>query len=95
MKSSGGFRQQVSIDTQFRVGPYYVTVLTIRVPYLRNRISGAYMILPVAMVLHDKKFQIDHQLAFDIILRAIPQLGSKMFLATSDQGIFDFRNIRL
>ena len=60
-------------------------MLTMRDVRLKHRTTGAILILPLCLVLHDRKFKQDHQLAFDAILRMIPELGTKKFLATSDQ----------
>ena len=48
--------------------------------YINNKKSLSYS---------NKKFQVDHDLAFDVMTRAIPELKSKMFLATSDQVVED------
>ena len=60
-------------------------MLTIRDVRMKHRLSGAIMILPVFLVLHDRKFKSDHELAFDVMNREIPELKSKHFLATCDQ----------
>ena len=36
-------------------------------------------------VLHDRKFQEDHDTAFSVIVKYVPELQTKMFLAISDE----------
>ena len=35
-------------------------------------------------MLHDRKFQEDHDTAFNVIVKHVPELRTKMFLAISD-----------
>ena len=91
----GGQRQQLSYDTQFKVGNYYASMLTMRDVRMKSRESGAPMILPAFMVLHDRKFKEDHALAFDFMIRAIPEMKTKRFLATSDQEFLWLLELKL
>ena len=43
-------------------------------------------------VLHDRKFEEDHDMAFQAMVRIVPELQTKMFLAISD---VEFTKVRL
>ena len=91
----GRYLQQVSYDTQFNVVSMYASTLTLRDVRILGKASGSPMIIPVFLVLHDRKFQADHALAFDYMVNLIPELKTKHFLATSDQEFTDLLESKL
>ena len=76
-------KQQVGYDTQFKLGDYYVSWVTIRDIRFRNRVSGNSPILGVAQVIHERKIQMHHELAWQIITNLIPEFGTAKLVATS------------
>ena len=59
----------------------WVTIRDIR---FRNRVSGNSPILGVAQVIHERKIQMHHELAWQIITNLIPEFGTAKLVATSD-----------
>ena len=54
------------MDTTFNMGPYYVTIITVRHPLLKRRIMGAHQLdphgnLPIGIHFHERKHGQDHQ----------------------------------
>jgi len=81
---AGKGKQCLGYDTQFQVGPYYVSTLTMRDPRRVNRKSGSVCILTTFMVIHDRKFFDDHDLAFSYIAKLLPQVSMIARLPTPD-----------
>mgnify|MGYP007123528172 CR=1 FL=1 len=80
----GGRRQEVSYDTQFELGDFYVSTLTVKDIRLENRETGKNPIVAGFTVLHDRKFQADHETAFRRITELVPELKTQKFVATCD-----------
>ena len=80
----GGCLQLIGYDTQFRIGDFYASALTIREPRLRHKGSNAVITIPLFLVIHQRKLQDDHDLAFRFMIKEVPQLASKFFIACSD-----------
>ena len=83
----GGRRQRVSYDTQFELGDFYVSTLTVKDNRLANRETGICPIVPGFMVLHNRKFQADHDAAFRRFIELVPELKANTFVASSDGEI--------
>ena len=82
----GGGLQCVSYDTQFNIGDFYVSTLTIRDVRFRHNSKGkALPILPVFMFLHEKKSQSFHNWAFEVMVNLLPELKRNLFVAISDK----------
>ena len=77
-------KQLLGYDTQFNLGDYYVSWITIRDIRYTNSKSGKSPILPAVQVFHERKLQLHHNMAWSIILDLIPEIGSSKFVATSD-----------
>ena len=58
--------------------------MIIRDPRLRHSASGAVITVPLFLVIHRRKLQRDHNLAFNIMTEIIPELSSSFFIAISD-----------
>ena len=80
----GGCLQLIGYDTQFQIGDFYASALTIREPRLRHKGSKAVLTIPLFLVIHQRKLQEDHDLAFRFMIKEVPQLASKFFIACSD-----------
>lgn len=66
------------MDTTFDLGPFYVTCLTMRHPFLEREQMGSHQIhptahLPVAIHIHERKFQKDHQHFITEVVEAIDE----------------------
>ena len=82
----GGGLQCISYDTQFNVGDFYVSSLTIRdVRFRHNSPGKALPTLPVFMFIHVKKSQSHHNWAFEVMVNLLPELSSTLFVAISDK----------
>ena len=55
-----------------------------RDPRLRSKASGAVATIPLFLVIHHRKLQWDHDLAFSMMTNEIPELATKKFVAISD-----------
>ena len=77
-------KQMLGYDTQFNLGDYYVSWITIRDIRFVNRTSGKSPILSAVQVFHERKLQLHHKIAWSIILNLIPEIGTEKFVATSD-----------
>ena len=80
----GSGEQCISYDTQFELGDYYVSTLTMRDPRMESKRSGTIPVVPAFLVLHDRKFAWDHNLALSVIAMYVPELRSKHFIGSSD-----------
>ena len=54
----GGGLQMVGYDTQFCIGDFYASGLTMRDPRLRHRTSNAVITVPLFLVIHHRKLQV-------------------------------------
>ena len=75
--------QVVSYDTQFDLGNFYLSSLTIRDPRLLTS-RRSLPTVPAFFVIHERKLMYDHDHAFRIMVELVPELGFEMLLATSD-----------
>ena len=66
------------------IGDYYVSWITIRDIRYRNSISGKCPIIAAVQVIHERKIQLHHEMAWHIITDLIPEIGTSKLLATSD-----------
>ena len=80
----GSGEQCVAYDTQFNLGPYYVSTLTLRDPRRERKSTMVIPIVPFAMVIHDRKFKWDHRLFMKVITDLVPELKTTMFVSSSD-----------
>ena len=77
-------KQVIGYDTQFNLGDYYVSWLSIRDIRFRNVRTGSVPILPAVQVIHERKFGMHHEMAWMIMTDLIPEISTKKHLATSD-----------
>ena len=75
--------QVVSYDTQFDLGNFYLSSLTIRDPRLLTS-RKSLPTVPAFFVIHERKLMYDHDHAFRLMVELVPELGFEMLLATSD-----------
>ena len=64
------------MDTTFKLGPYYVTILSARHPLLKRRIMNSHQLdphgnLPLAIHIHERKFETDHQNFITEVVKAV------------------------
>ena len=57
-------KQLLSYDTQFNLGDYYVSNVTIRDIRFRNIRTGAVPIIPAFHIVHERKFGLHHEIAW-------------------------------
>ena len=79
----GGGLQLIGYDTAFRIGNFYCSTLCIK-DVTKRTASKACPTLPVCFIIHEKKRQMDHDIAFQVMVEKIPELAIKMFIAISD-----------
>ena len=79
-----GRRQEVSYNTQFKMGDFYVSTLMIRDIRMANMETETCRIVAGFMVLHGRKFQADHEAAFRRINKLFPELKTHKFVASSN-----------
>ena len=77
-------KQLIGYDTQFQLGDFYVSWISIRDIRYQDRKSGKCPVIPVCQIIHERKIQLHHQLAWAVIVDLIPEISSSKFLATSD-----------
>ena len=77
-------KQCLGYDTQFNLGDYYVSWITIRDIRYKDKKSGKSPVLPAVQVVHERKLQLHHELAWSIITNLIPEISTRKFVATSD-----------
>ena len=80
----GSGEQCVSYDTQFNLGDYYASTLTVRDPRMESKQTGTIPVVPAFLVIHDRKFAWDHNLALSVITMYVPELKRKRFIGSSD-----------
>ena len=76
--------QCVAMDTQFNLGPFYVTTVTARDPRMVSKKTDVIPIVPAFLIIHEHKYQLDHQLALKMITTVVPELRQKHFVSSSD-----------
>ena len=77
-------KQLIGYDTQFQLGDFYISWISIRDIRYQDRKSGKCPVIPVCQIIHERKIQLHHQLAWAVIVDLIPEISSSKFLATSD-----------
>ena len=77
-------KQIIGWDTQFELGDFYSSTLTIRDIRIKSRRSGKPPVLPVATLLHSWKQQKIHRWAWDEITEQNPELKTKFHIGVSD-----------
>ena len=63
-------KQLLSYDTQFNLGDYYVSNVTIRDIRFRNIRTGAVPIIPAFHIVHERKFGLHHEIAWKIMVNS-------------------------
>lgn len=86
---SSELKQMLGFDTQFDLGDYYCSWITIRDIRYKNSKSGKCPVVPAVQVLHERKLKLHHRIAWSIILDLIPEIGTSKFVATSDDEFTD------
>ena len=77
-------KQLLGYDTQFQLGDFFCSWISIRDIRCQDRRSGKSPVIPVVQILHERKIQLHHELAWMIIVNLIPEISTKKFVATSD-----------
>ena len=77
-------KQLIGYDTQFNLGDYYVSWLTIRDVRFRNIRTGKVPVIPAIQVIHERKLQLHHEIAWKIMANLVEEISTKKHLATSD-----------
>ena len=77
-------KQLIGYDTQFQLGDYYVSWISIRDIRLQDKKSGKSPVIPSVQIIHERKLQLHHQLAWSVITNLIPEICTSNFLAVSD-----------
>ena len=75
--------QVVSYDTQFDLGNFYLSTLTLKDPRLLTD-RGNHPTVPAIFVVHERKLIWDHELAIKIFTDLVPELKKKKFISSSD-----------
>ena len=83
-------KQLLSYDTQFNLGDYYVSNVTIRDVRFRNIRTGAVPIIPAFHIVHERKFGLHHEIAWKIMVNLVEEISTKKFVAVSDD---EFTNL--
>ena len=71
-------------DTQFDLGDYYVSWITIRDIRYVDKKSGKCPVLPAIQVIHERKLALHHKIAWEVIVDLIPEIKTRKLVATSD-----------
>ena len=77
-------KQVLGYDTQFNLGDYYTSWITIRDIRYIDKKSGKCPILPIVQVVHERKLQLHHHLAWEVITDLIPEIKTQKLIAVSD-----------
>ena len=77
-------KQLIGYDAQFQLGDYYVSWISIRDIRLQDKKSGKSPVIPSVQIIHERKLQLHHQLAWSVITNLIPDICTSKFLAVSD-----------
>lgn len=78
-------------DTTFNLGSFYVSTLVFRHPVFKEK-----PLLPIAFLVHERKFQKSHEHFLEILREKIPKLNEKSFpvIMDTETGIINaFNNI--
>ena len=78
------------LDTQFQLGDFYVSWITIRDICFKSIGSGVAPVIPVAHILHERKIQLQHDIVLRIIVDLVEVFKTKKFMSTSDD---EFTNL--
>jgi hypothetical protein len=84
---------EVSYDTTFNIGNFYVSIFSFRHYMLRNKETGCVPTIPAAYFIHQRKFQDDHRSFLEHIKRLCPNLGTKPFAFVTDREFKDMASI--
>jgi hypothetical protein len=66
-------KQVIGYDTQFNLGDFYT--------YTK---SGKCPVLPAVQVIHERKLQLHHEVAWEVITNIIPEIKTRKLVAVSD-----------
>ena len=77
-------KQLLGYDTQFNLGDYYTSWITIRDIRYVDKKSGRCPVIPAVQIIHEKKIQLHHQLAWEVITNLIPEIKTEKLIAVSD-----------
>ena len=77
-------KQLIGYDTQFNLGDFYVSWITIRDIRYIDKKSGKCPVIPGVQVIHERKLALHHEQAWDVITNLIPEFKTKKLVAVSD-----------
>ena len=77
-------KQVLGYDTQFNLGDFYVSWITVRDIRYEDKKSGISPVIPGVQIIHERKLQMHHELAWRIITDLIPEIKTSQFIAVSD-----------
>ena len=63
---------------------FYVPWVTIRDIRYKDKKSGISPVLPAIQIIHERKLQMHHELAWELITDLVPEIKTKNFVSTSD-----------
>ena len=69
-------------DTTFKLGDFYVSILV-----FRHAVFNESPVIPVAFLIHDRKFQKVHERFFEQLLEQIPNLGKASVKIVTDREV--------
>ena len=78
------YKVLLGYDTQFDLGDYYSSWITIRDIRYIDKKSGKCPVLPAVQIIHERKLALHHQLAWEVIVDLIPEIKTRKLVATSD-----------
>ena len=78
------YKVLLGYDTQFDLGDYYSSWITIRDIRYIDKKSGKCPVLPAVQVIHERKLALHHQIAWEVITDLIPEIKTRKLVATSD-----------
>ena len=77
-------KQLIGYDTQFNLGDFCVSWITIQDICYTDKKSGKCPVLPAVQVIHERKLQLHHELAWEVITNIIPEIKTRKLVAVSD-----------
>ena len=83
-------KQLLGYDTQFELGDFYCSSVTIRDVRFRTTRNGNAPIIPIAYVIHERKLALHHEIAWKVIVDEIEEIGTKKMVSVSDD---EFTNL--
>ena len=83
IRRSGSGLQLMGYDTDFRIGNFSCSILCMK-DVTKRTASKACPTPLVLPVIHGNKIQMDHDIAFQVMVKMIAELATKMFIAISD-----------